>query len=135
MPILLTTLTYAFGISLANYLGKPFRTESFWMGLLIVLFLQVAMNITPRLYSQEPLAENETRAERLKKRTNLLYISIASLGFTAIIAYTLYNLNQLPLPTFYFLLLSILLIIVHSTPPLRLINRGFGELLLAVQVA
>ena len=137
LSLLLAVLTYSFGASLADYLGKPFRTESFWLGLIIAFLLQVAMNLLPEVYrpQNEPLLENETRAARLKLRNNALYISMATLASIATIAYILYNTNLLPLSSFFFLLLSILLILSYSIPPFRLLNRGFGEIFLAIQLA
>ena len=38
-------------------------------------------------------------------------------------------------PTFYFLLLSLLLVLAYAIPPIRLLDRGFGELALAVHLA
>jgi 1,4-dihydroxy-2-naphthoate octaprenyltransferase len=137
LQLLLAALTYFFGASLADYLGEPFRTDSFWLGLGMILLLQIAMNLLPEVYRphNEPLLENETRADKITLRNNALYISMAAFASIAVIAYVLYNTNHLPLSSFFFLLFSIILIIINSTPPFRLLNRGFGEFLLAVQLA
>ena len=137
LHLFLAALTYFFGASLADYLGEPFRTDSFWLGLVMILLLQVTMNLLPEVYRphNEPLLENETRADKITLRNNALYISMAALASIAVIAYTLYNTNHLPPSAFFFLLFSIVLIISNATPPFRLINRGFGEFLLAVQLA
>ena len=135
--VLLAALTYAFGASLADYLGKPFRVESFWFGLVIVLLIQVSMNLLAVVYRppNEPLVADETRSARRTLRNNLLYISTASLGSSAVIAYLLFNRGLFSLSSFLFLLLSLLLLIAYAIPPLRLLNRGFGEMLIAVQLA
>ncbi len=137
LHLLLAALTYSFGASLADHLGKPFRADSFWLGFVMTLLLQVAMNLLPEVYRphNELFFENETRADQIKLRNNALYISLTSLASTATLAYILYINYQLPLTTFYYLVLSIALILIHSIPPFRLINRGFGEILLAVQLA
>ena len=60
---------------------------------------------------------------------------MASLASIAVIAYILFNTKQLPLSSFLFLILALVVLLIYSTPPFRLINRGFGEILLAVQLA
>jgi len=137
LHLFLATLTFAFGASLADYLGKPFRADSFWLGLVMILLLQVTMNLLPEVYrpQNEPVLENETRAEKLKLRNNALYISMAALASIAVIAYNLYNTAHLPPAAFSYLVFSLVIILIYSTPPFRLVNRGFGEILLALQLA
>ena len=45
LHLLLAALTYFFGASLADYLGKPFLTESFWLGLIIVIAVTIPILI------------------------------------------------------------------------------------------
>ena len=137
LHLLLAALTFAFGASLADYLGKPFRADSFWLGFLVIALVQIAMNLLPEVYrpQNEPLFENETRQDRLRLRNNALYISMASLASIAVIAYILYNTNHLPPASFFFLIFALVILLIYSTPPFRLINRGFGEILRAIQLA
>ena len=135
--LLLAALTYFFGASIANYLGKPFRIDSFWLGLIIVLLAQISMNLLAEVFRpiNEPIIEDETLKGRLTLRNNALYVSIAALTANAVIAFLLYNNNRLTLSAFLFLLLSLVIILTYSVPPIRLINRGFGEFLLAAHLA
>jgi len=134
--ILLAALTYFFGASIANYLGKPFRTDSFWLGLIAVLLAQISMNLLAEVFRpvNEPIIEDETLKGRLTLRNNALYVSIAALTANVVIAFLLYNNHRLTLSAFLFLLLSLVIILTYSVPPLRLINRGFGEFLLAAHL-
>ena len=133
--ILLAALTYSFGASIANYLGKPFRADSFWLGLLAVLLAQMSMSLLFEVFrlDAEPLTENETRRERLLLRNNALYISIAALSVDAVVAFLLFNTAQLSIAAFSFILLSLAIVLAYSLPPFR--NRGFGEFLLAAHLA
>jgi 1,4-dihydroxy-2-naphthoate octaprenyltransferase len=83
----------------------------------------------------EPLQEDETRRERQSLRNNALYVSIGSLAALALIAYLLNQMVPLSPQTFLFLLVSLLLILAYSIPPLRFVNRGFGEFIIAAHIA
>ena len=133
--LVLAALTYSLGVSIANYLGNPFSVASFWLGLAAVLLTQISMILLAEVFrlDAEALQENETRTTRLRLRNNALYISIAALAVIAFIAYLLFVNNYLPLPAFFFLLLSLLLILAYSLPAFR--TLGFGEFLLAAQLA
>jgi len=137
LHLLLAALTYTFGTSIADYLGETFHAASFWIGLFGVFLAQLTMSILPEIFRLdiEPLTENETRPERQTLRNNLLYISIASLASLALIFYALFATRQLPPASFFFLGISLFIILAYSIPPVRLINRGFGELLLAIHLA
>lgn len=137
LHLLLAALTYFLGASIANYLGKPFRPDSFWLGLIAVILAQGSMNLLAEVFrpQHEAIIEGETRKQRLALRNNALYISIAALTADAVIAFILYNNQHLAIAAFFFLLLSLFLILAHAIPPFRLVNRGFGELMLAAQIA
>jgi 1,4-dihydroxy-2-naphthoate octaprenyltransferase len=134
---LLAALAYFLGASIANYLGKPFRADSFWLGLIAVILAQASMNLLAEVFrpSNEVIIEGESRKDRLILRNNALYVSIAALAANAVIALLLYNNNHLSISAFFFLLLSLLLVLAYAIPPFRFINRGFGELVLAAHIA
>jgi 1,4-dihydroxy-2-naphthoate octaprenyltransferase len=137
LHILLAALTYFLGASIANYLGKPFRTDSFWLGLVGILLAQAAMNLLAEVFRpyNEPIVEGESRKDRLALRNNALYLSIAALAANAVIAFVLFRNNHLPVAAFFFLLLSLLLVLTYAIHPFRFINRGFGEFVLAAHLA
>lgn len=135
LHLFIAALTFSLGASIANYLGRPFRADSFWLGLVGILLAQISMNLLSEVFrlDAEPLSENETRRERLMTRNNALYISIASLTANAVIAFILFNNQHLSIAAFSFLLLSLTFILAYSLPPFR--NRGFSEFLLAAHLA
>lgn len=129
--LVFTALTYFFGASIANYLGKPFIATAFWLGLAGALLVQLTMSLLAAVFrlDLEPLFEGETRRGRQLLRNNALYISIASLASATFIVFVLYFEHVLTLIAFLFLFLSLLLVLVYSLPPFR--NRGFDEFILA----
>src|SRR4030095_9391399 len=102
--LVLAALTYSLGVGIANYLGNPFNINSFWLGLVAVLFAQLTMSLLSQVFrlDVEPLLENETRRIRQRLRNNALYTSMASLAVIAFIAYLLFINNHLPLASFFF---------------------------------
>ena len=135
LHLLLATITYVFGASIANYLGKPFRADSFWLGFVFTILAQLTMSLLSEVFrlDVEPLNENETRKDRQTLRNNALYLSFAFLAVITFVAFVLYTSSRLTPHAFLFLLLSLILVLVYSIPPFR--NRGFGEFLLAAHLA
>ena len=60
LHLLFAALTYSFGASLADFLGRSVNPISFWLGLFIVLLAQVTMNMVAEVFrlDAEPLLEN-----------------------------------------------------------------------------
>jgi 1,4-dihydroxy-2-naphthoate octaprenyltransferase len=137
LHLLLAVLTYCFGASLADYLGEPARTASFWLGLAVILLLQITMHVLPEVYrpTNEPFLESQTLNDKISLRNNAMYTSLATLVSVAVLAYILYNTRQLPLTSFYFLIFALLILLIYAVPPIRLVNSGFGEIFLAIQLA
>ncbi len=135
LHLLLAALTYFFGASIANYLGVPFRPNTFWLGLVGILLAQLSMPLLSEVFrlDVEPLLENETRKERRTTRNNILYIAVSCLAVFVFIALNLFFSGALTLPSTLFLFLSLILVLAYALPPFR--NQGFGELILAVQLA
>ena len=137
LHLLLAALTYFLGASIANYLGRPFRADSFWFGLIAVLLAQSSMHLLAEVFrpANEAIIEGQSRKDRILLRNNALYVSVAALTANAVIAFLLYNNDHLSISAFFFLLLSLLLILAYALPPFRFINRGFGEFVLAAHIA
>lgn len=137
LHLLLAALTYFLGASIANYLGRPFRTDAFWLGLIGVLLAQASMSLLAEVFRpyNEPIVAGETRKDRQTLRNNALYVSVAALTADAVIAFVLFHNRQLSIGAFFFLLLSLVLILTYSIHPFRFVNRGFGEFVLAAHLA
>jgi 1,4-dihydroxy-2-naphthoate octaprenyltransferase len=136
LHLILAALTYVFGASIANYLGRPSTQISFWLGLVGVVLAQMSMSLLAEVYrpENEPIVEDETLIQRKSIRDSALYLSTASLAVMTVITFVLYVNSILTFPGFLFLALSLFLIIVYAIPPLRFLNRGFGEFILAAHL-
>ncbi len=137
LHLLLAALTYVLGASIPAYVGKSFQSVPFMLGLAAVLLAQWSMSLLGEVFRphNEPLIEGQTPAQKETLRNNMLYISIAALTVYAVIVFIIYLNRAFTLHAFYFLLSSLLLVLAYSLPPIRLLNRGFGELTLAVHLA
>lgn len=137
LNLFLAGLTYLLGASIPQYLGRPIRVAPFALGLAFVLLSQAGMNLLGEVFRphNEPLVAGETPKQKETLRGNMLYISAGMIGTAAVIAF-IYHLNfTLSLPAFFFLLTSIVLVLLYSIPPFHFVNRGFGELVLSVHIA
>jgi 1,4-dihydroxy-2-naphthoate octaprenyltransferase len=137
LHLLLAALTYILGASIPAYLGKPFQSLAFLLGLVGMLLAQLSMSLLAEVFRphNEPLVEGETPQQKEILRNNTLYVSIAALSSSAFIVYLLYINQVLALPSFIFYLSSFILVIAYVIPPIRLLDRGFGELTLAAHLA
>ncbi|MBI5954009.1 MAG: UbiA family prenyltransferase [Chloroflexi bacterium] len=135
--LLLAALTYILGASIPDYLGKPFQLLTFALGLGGVILAQLSMSLLAEVFRphNEPLVENETPRQKETLRNNALYISVAALASTAVIVYLLYLNQVLVLFSFILYLSSFILVLAYAIPPIRLLDRGFGELALAAHIA
>jgi 1,4-dihydroxy-2-naphthoate octaprenyltransferase len=137
LHLLLAALTYTFGLGVAKYLGNPFHSGSLLLGLLIVVLGQAGMSLMSEAFRpvEDPPLGNLNRFEWARLRISLLYLAISFLGTAAGLAYLLFLNDLLPSAAMSFLLLSLVIIAAGTVPPLRLVDRGFGELLTAAHLA
>jgi 1,4-dihydroxy-2-naphthoate octaprenyltransferase len=135
--LLLTALTYALGAGLADYLGESHLPDSFWLGLTGVLLAQASMGLLGEAFrpANEPILKGESPSARQALRNNCLYLAIASLSIFIVIAWLLFVTHRLTLLGLVFVGLSVLTVLIYAAPPIRLLNRGFGEFLSAIHLA
>ncbi len=134
--LLLAALGYVLGAGVARYLAISLEGHLFWAGLFVILLVQISMSLLAEAFRPfpEPLVPGETLAERRIQREAALYVSVAALAACGMIATLLYTSGRLQPLAILFMGLSLAVILAYAVPPLRLLNRGFGELLLVVQM-
>ncbi len=135
--LMLAALTYVLGTAIARYLGHPEAPTVFWLGPIGVLLAQTSMSLLVEVFRpiDEPIVQDETLAERKAVYDAALYVSIAALAAASFIAVLLFKDGSLKPPALLFMGLSLVVIVLYSVPPARLVDRGLGELLLALHLA
>lgn len=137
LNLLLAAAAYTLGASVPVYLGKPFQALPFLLGLGGILFAQLAMALLGAVFRphNEPLLPDQTPGQKEDLRRAALQLSIAALASAGLIVYLLFTLSALSTRILPFLLLSLALVLAYAIPPIRLLERGFGELALALHLA
>ncbi len=135
--LLLAAMTYVLGAGIARYLGNLQNQSVFWFGMLAVLMALLSMSLLVEVFRpfNEPIVAEETRAERKAIQDAALYVSLAALTAAGVIALFFFRDRNLTAPSILFLAIFLFIIVIYSVPPLRLVTKGFGEFLLAIQLA
>ena len=137
IQLLLALLTYGLGLGLARYLGATLLPEPQFFGGVIVIFLLVSSSLLTEYFRpfNEPIVLGETPKEREEFRSLLLIISITILAVAGILIFLLQRGGFLGVDTLLLFAGFILLALANAVPPVRLVNRGLGELSLSIQIA
>jgi len=137
LNIIFAVLSYLLGAGIAQYLGVTQNVVVFWLGLGGVLLAQFSMGMLAEALRsiEQPSNSNENRADRVLLRNAALMASIGALSAAAVIAIILGQEEALTPVVMLFLGLSLLAVLAYAVPPLRLVDAGFGEFLLAVHIA
>lgn len=134
VELLLAALCYALGLGVGRYLGQPHDMPVAFLGLLILLFLLAAARLLEAYFRFPPetFFEGDSRSRNEDFRRTLLNTALALLGLAALLA-SLMGFRALLNPIAVIFMLAILMTaMAFAVPPLRLIDRGFGEFALAL---
>ncbi len=135
--LLLALLAYGLGLGIARYLGGLLNPLAQIAGGLSLLFLLAASNLLIEYFRPptEPILPGETRAEREALRPLLLTVSAAFIAVAALLAFLLYLQGSLPVNDALLFILYLLLCLSLAVPPIRLVERGIGEVVAAFLLA
>jgi 1,4-dihydroxy-2-naphthoate octaprenyltransferase len=125
------------GAGISRYLGFPLRDRLVILGLVVVLLFQLAMDWLEAAFRPltEPLGQGESVEDRGRVRKAVLLGAIAALAATAALVFVLIRFEGASSATILCLGLLLIVILLYAIPPMRANDQGFGELLLAVQIA
>jgi 1,4-dihydroxy-2-naphthoate octaprenyltransferase len=135
--LLFAALTYLLGAGIARYLGALTVRHVFWLGLIGVLMAQMGMSLLGVVFrpADEPLSDSDDPVRRRSLRDAALYLSAGALAAAGVIGFILYKDGRLAVPALMCLGLSLASILLYAVPPVRLMDRGFGELLVATHIS
>ena len=137
LNVILATLTYILGAGISRYLGITQDLGVFWLGAIGIALAQFSMGFLAEAHRpvEQPSDNDENRAERVNLRNAALTVSLSGLAAVAIIAILLGQAGALSPVAMLFLALSLVAVLTYAVPPLRLIDKGYGEFILAVHIA
>ena len=137
IQLLFALFTYGLGLGLARYLGATLLPEPQFLGGIIVLFVLAASSLLTEYFRpfNEPIIPGETPGEREEFRSLLLVVSLTFLAVVGILVFLLQRGGFLGVDTSLLLAGFILLALANAVPPVRLVNRGLGELSLSILIA
>jgi len=133
----MAAITYMLGAGIARYLGHETSPTLVGLGLLGVLLGQASMGLLEGVFRplEHPLIQGESRVQRRALRNAALYAALAALTVVGLVGYAVRAAGGLTVPFLINQMLGLAVILLFAIPPLRLVDRGLGELLLAVQMA
>ena len=132
------------GAGLANYLGHTVSWQMFWAGFIILMTILIGGSALAGCYAQmekgyslritysniTPGTPQETGRKRL---LNCILLTVMSFGITTSLIIFILRTSSIPDEVYFFLLLSMVLMLLYSVPPARLTTRGLGETIWAIQ--
>jgi 1,4-dihydroxy-2-naphthoate octaprenyltransferase len=133
----IAAITYMLGVGISRYLGNETSLGMLALGLLGVLLGQASMGLLEGVFrpAGDPLGPGETPEGRSALRNAALYTSIAALAAVGLVSYAIFTAGALTGPVLINQGLALVVILLFALPPIRIADKGLGELLLAVQMA
>ena len=136
-----TFFTYLLGVGAARYITGSVHWDRFGSGLFWVLLLQLVGWAANRLYllwqpgpGNPPPTTAQELADRKKIASFLLLVAVTALAVAVLTSLVMYRNDWLNLESGFIMAAGIILVLTLVMAPLRLFERGFGELTLAVLV-
>jgi 1,4-dihydroxy-2-naphthoate octaprenyltransferase len=135
--LFLALLTYTLGLGIAHYLGSALHPEAQFLGGAIVILLLAASGLFVASFRpfNEPIIQGETRGEREALRRLLLAFGVAFLAVASVFFFLLQRAGFIHLDSGFLLAVFAMLALANAIPPVRLSNRGFGEIVDAFLIA
>jgi 1,4-dihydroxy-2-naphthoate octaprenyltransferase len=137
LNLLLAGLAYLLGVSVAKYLGITVNISTSIFGGVFVIFMLASSSSLDMYFS--PPSRNPAAPERPQEREDFrrftLYLSIGFLAFSAVSIFFLLLSRTLNIYSSSVVIFCLAVSLVNAVPPLRLMERGFGELAMALIIA
>ncbi|NMB59130.1 MAG: hypothetical protein GYA12_08180 [Chloroflexi bacterium] len=132
---LFSAFFYILGAGIARYLGTFQNIPDFWYGFLFILLIYSSGFLLQRYFDPSQLKKaNQSEDGITKSRQNFL-IGLALLMVSSVIVYLLISFSKIETITIFFLVILLIFPFLFAIPPIRLVERGYGDLLLILCIA
>lgn len=139
--LLCSVMLYFLGVGVANYQGITIHWQILMVGLFWVFLIQMAISLINVFYDLSlPSPENPppTTEKELDQRKRegyvILAISATALTVAAIVTFSLFKDGHIGGQLAFIMTVGVVIALMLVIPPIRLMNRGFGELTIAILV-
>lgn len=135
--LFIVALLYALGAGIAHYLGASIVLSPYWLGQFWLITLFLSTYLLDQYYDPQASVENMARLvfRTLPYRSALLLGSAIFLTLTASLTVLLLRTGHLTPAALAILSATVVGAICYAIPPIRLAERGFGELTQAILLA
>jgi len=142
--LLVGVLFYALGGGIVHYLGQAINWNTYWLGQVCVIMLQLSsfylkavydLPITPIRPLRKPGDPEKEGEEITYSRSALLMLSTSTLTIGAVITVLLFANGTLNTSSLMMLGLAFLVSFFYAVPPFRLVYTGYGELAVSFLMA
>jgi 1,4-dihydroxy-2-naphthoate octaprenyltransferase len=134
LHLVLISLAYVLGAGISRYLGYAVHLGILWLGFLVVVGIQTASFWLNEYFqlSALPLENEESWKDRNTLRAMYLQFAFALLTVIAVIIFVMILANYMSLSVGILLIMIMLFLFAYATPPMRMSDSGYGELVLAL---
>lgn len=138
--LLAGALLYVLGAGIVVYRGDLFDWRNFWLGLALVVLLQLSCSYLTTYYTrlQSLMLDRAADSEDSSSdgiplsRGILLLLAISTLTAGAMVTVSLLAVDAITPAVVLVLGLAFILAFAYAVPPFRLVYTGYGELVMAI---
>lgn len=128
-------LFYLLGAGIARYLGVFQKLQDFWYGLLFIALVSASGFFLQRYFDPGQLKKANQSEDGLVMSRQFLLSGLALLMTGSIIAYLLIFSSRIDIVAIVFLVFTFLIPFLYAIPPIRLAEKGYGDLVLILSIS
>lgn len=141
LSLLIGAFLYSLGAGIVIFRGEFFNWTNFWLGLAMVILLLMSSFYlneyftrlqNPPRRGEKSISDKPGVDDTALKSNIFLLAAITTLTVGAMITVLLFSTGAFNLTVWLILGISFLMAFIYAVPPFRLVNTGYGELIMAV---
>lgn len=137
IDLLVASLTYTMGAGIAHYLGAVIELPVFILGFSATITVITTFSFILELFRlpHYPSKPGESPQERKNLQTNLFLTTFGLLTLFCAFVTTMLVSGMIGIQSGLILIVITISLVVYSSPPFRLSDTGFGELIFCIVLA